>query len=295
MRRTLPLLPGQRAPEPRRDRCDPQRERVAGARHARQASAPPHRGRPRAAGRRHVRPHERDRRARAGDRHARASADVGRLPARADGDAARRRTAPACIDLRRDSRFRYVLVLKNHGAVWSRYPHAHSHVIATPFTPKRLEEELAGAREYYRLKERCAFCDQLDEELRARRRVVARQRPSSSPSPRSPPRTPTRLWISPRQHAADFGPSGGPGARSARRAARRRAARACGRCSTIRRTASRSTPAPLDGGDQAEFHWHWEIVPHLGERARHGVGHRNLLEPGASRRRPPSSCAPLPE
>ena len=21
---------------------------------------------------------------------------------------------------------------------------------------------------------------------------------------------------------------------------------------------------PLDGGTQAEFHWHWEIVPHLG-------------------------------
>ena len=21
---------------------------------------------------------------------------------------------------------------------------------------------------------------------------------------------------------------------------------------------------PLSGGEQAEFHWHWEIVPHLG-------------------------------
>jgi len=69
-------------------------------------------------------------------------------------------------DLRRDRRFRHVFVLKNHGAAWSRYAHAHSHVIATPFTPKRLEEELAGAREYHRMRERCVFCDQLTEELR---------------------------------------------------------------------------------------------------------------------------------
>ncbi|HET9472139.1 MAG TPA: hypothetical protein VFO24_13625, partial [Usitatibacter sp.] len=59
------------------------------------------------------------------------------------------------VDLRGDRRFRHVFVLKNHGAVWSRYGHAHSHMIATPFTPKRLEEELAGAREYHRMRERC--------------------------------------------------------------------------------------------------------------------------------------------
>src|SRR5262249_58989283 len=76
------------------------------------------------------------------------------------------------IDLRRDPRFRYVLVLKNRGAVWSRYQHAHSHVIATPFTPKRIEEELSGAREYFRHKERCAFCDQLAETLRTSERVI---------------------------------------------------------------------------------------------------------------------------
>src|SRR5262245_62029836 len=67
-------------------------------------------------------------------------------------------------DLRRDRRFRHAAVLKNHGAAWSRYVHAHSHVIATPFVPKRVEEELAGAREYYRMKERGAFCDQIPED-----------------------------------------------------------------------------------------------------------------------------------
>jgi diadenosine tetraphosphate (Ap4A) HIT family hydrolase len=79
-------------------------------------------------------------------------------------------------DLARDQRFRYAIVLKNHGAAWSHFGHAHSHVIATPFTPRRLEEELAGAREYHRMRERCAFCDQVQEELRVTARLVGRQR-----------------------------------------------------------------------------------------------------------------------
>ena len=40
-------------------------------------------------------------------------------------------------DLRNDPRFRHVIILKNYGAPWSRYPHKHSHIIAMPFTPRR--------------------------------------------------------------------------------------------------------------------------------------------------------------
>ncbi len=168
------------------------------------------------------------------------------------------------IDLRRDSRFRHVLVLKNHGAVWSQYRHAHSHVIATPFTPKRLEEELAGAREYYRLKERCAFCDEIDEEIAAGVRVVARNDQFVTIAPFASAH-PYELWLLPRQHAADFGHPAdralGPLADLIVDALRRL------------RTVLDDPPysvalhaAPLMGGDQAEFHWHLEVVPHLGEQ-----------------------------
>src|SRR5215468_2200982 len=107
-------------------------------------------------------------------------------------------------DLRRDPRFRYVLVLKNRGAVWSRYQHAHSHVIATPFTPKRIEEELGGAREYYKHKERCAFCDQLVETLQDHERVVAQRGDVVSFTPFASA-YPFETWISPVTHDADFG------------------------------------------------------------------------------------------
>lgn len=166
-------------------------------------------------------------------------------------------------DLRRDRRFRHVVVLKNQGAAWSRYGHAHSHVIATPFTPKRLEEELAGAREYFRMRERCAFCDQLAEELQAGARLVAGNAEFATFAPFAS-EYPYETWITPLRHGGDFGAL--PDRTLASLAellvdalARLRATLDDPPYSVVLHA------GPLDGGDQAEFHWHWEIVPHLGQ------------------------------
>ncbi|MGH2627482.1 MAG: galactose-1-phosphate uridylyltransferase, partial [Anaerolineales bacterium] len=49
-------------------------------------------------------------------------------------------------DLLRDSRFRYVLAFKNHGAAaGATLEHPHSQIIALPIVPARLEAELEGA------------------------------------------------------------------------------------------------------------------------------------------------------
>jgi UDPglucose--hexose-1-phosphate uridylyltransferase len=165
------------------------------------------------------------------------------------------------IDLRCDTRFRHVLVLKNHGAVWSRYEHAHSHVIATPFVPKRIEEELAGARDYYRMKERCVFCDQLAEEIRADVRVVARNESFVTFAPFASEH-PYETWLCPMRHAADF-------TSLSDRARAPLAELLVDALARLRSTLG--DPAysialhagPL-GGSEAEFHWHLEIVPHLG-------------------------------
>ena len=166
------------------------------------------------------------------------------------------------LDLRHDRRFRHVVVLKNHGAVWSRYPHAHSHIIATPFTPKRLEEELAGAREYYRMKERCVFCDQITEELRTGTRVVNQNAEFATFTPFAS-EYPYEMWIVPLRHGADFSTLGRSGLLSLATLlvdalARLRATLDDPPYSVVLHA------GPLDGSDQAEFHWHWEIVPHLG-------------------------------
>ena len=46
-------------------------------------------------------------------------------------------------DLKKDSRFKYVSVFKNHGvAAGEEWPHAHSEVTATIFVPRRIKYEL---------------------------------------------------------------------------------------------------------------------------------------------------------
>jgi UDPglucose--hexose-1-phosphate uridylyltransferase len=165
-------------------------------------------------------------------------------------------------DLGRDRRFRHALVLKNHGAVWSHYPHAHSHVIATPFTPKRLEEELAGAREYHRIRERCVFCDQLTEELGAGSRVVARNAHFVSFAPFAS-EYPYEMWIVPLRHQTAFAAIVDDALLALAEVlidalARLRAALDDPPYSVVLHA------GPLDGSEKAEFHWHWEIVPHLG-------------------------------
>lgn len=166
------------------------------------------------------------------------------------------------IDLRRDTRFRHVVVLKNHGVAWSRYSHAHSHVVATSFTPKRLEEELAGARSYFRMRERCVFCDQIAEESGAGTRVVASTDRFVALTPFASEH-PFELWVLPRGHSPDFGLATGEdlsdlagiliGAMG-----RLRAALGDPAYSLVLHTVA------LDDADDGAFHWHWEIVPRLG-------------------------------
>lgn len=165
-------------------------------------------------------------------------------------------------DLRRDARFRQIVVLKNHVAAWSRFAHAHSHVVATPFIPRRIEEEIAGAREYYRIKERCAFCDQIAEERRSGKRLVASNAEFVSFAPFASAH-PYEVWVTPLVHASDFGATSG-------RSLDLLAELLVDALARLRRTVDDPPysvalhTAPLLGTDHAEFHWHWEVVPHLG-------------------------------
>ncbi len=77
------------------------------------------------------------------------------------------------LDLRRDPRFRYVFIFKNHGAeAGSTIAHSHSQLIALPVTPPHVATELTACREYYERKERCLLCDILHQELADGVRIV---------------------------------------------------------------------------------------------------------------------------
>ena len=76
-------------------------------------------------------------------------------------------------DLKRDSRFKYVSIFKNHGAsAGQEFEHPASQLTATTFVPRRVLYELRAARDYYDSKERCVFCDILAQEERQGLRIL---------------------------------------------------------------------------------------------------------------------------
>ena len=76
-------------------------------------------------------------------------------------------------DLSRDRRFAYVMVFKNHGqSAGASLRHSHSQIIATPIVPKRVLEEMDGARAHWKLKRRSIFVDIIDQELLMQERIV---------------------------------------------------------------------------------------------------------------------------
>ncbi len=77
------------------------------------------------------------------------------------------------LDLRQDSRFRYLQVFKNHGIeAGAPLPHAHSQLMAVPITPPVIRNELNSCREHFRSTGNCLICDLLAQEIADGKRVV---------------------------------------------------------------------------------------------------------------------------
>jgi UDPglucose--hexose-1-phosphate uridylyltransferase len=81
--------------------------------------------------------------------------------------------------------------------------HPHSQLIALPIVPKRVREEVDGAKQYYSLKERCIFCDMIRQELDSKIRVVNENRDFLTIEPYAP-RFPFETWILPKSHESSY-------------------------------------------------------------------------------------------
>ena len=108
------------------------------------------------------------------------------------------------LDLKKDLRMRYILAFKNHGeAAGATLEHSHSQLIALPVMPRRVQEELEGAKRYYDLKERCIFCDILRQEINTGSRVVLETEHFLAVCPYAA-RFPFEIWVLPRRHFSNF-------------------------------------------------------------------------------------------
>ncbi len=165
-------------------------------------------------------------------------------------------------DLKKDRRLRYALLFKNHGEVaGATLEHTHSQLIALPVVPKRVQEEIEGAKAYYDFKERCIFCDLIRQEAKSRARVVTETDRFIVLEPYAA-RFPFETWILPRRHKSHFEQADAQSLENLAWVLR----------ATLRKiekvlewppyTFSFHT-APLQEPANCYFHWHIEVIPKL--------------------------------
>jgi UDPglucose--hexose-1-phosphate uridylyltransferase len=181
-------------------------------------------------------------------------------------------------DLKRDRRFKYVTIFKDHGAVAGQeFDHPTSQVSATTFVPRRVLYELRSGKEYFSQKERCVFCDILAQEEQTALRIVEARGEYVASCPYAP-RVPYETWIIPRQHEATF-----------ERTALSRGSGLRDLAALLRRTLQRirtvtedfhmvlhTSPNTMHKSEvldywktiDEDYHWHIEILPILAKKSK---------------------------
>jgi UDPglucose--hexose-1-phosphate uridylyltransferase len=109
------------------------------------------------------------------------------------------------VDLERDPHMRYVLVFKNQGegAGAHTISHSISQLMALAVTPRNVKTKLMIAREYFVQKERCIYCDVLQQELKQGKRTVAENAHFVAFAPFAS-RFPFELMLLPKAHNSAF-------------------------------------------------------------------------------------------
>lgn len=165
-------------------------------------------------------------------------------------------------DLKRDRRFRYIVIFENHGeSAGATLEHPHSQIIALPVIPKRVKEEVDGAKTYFDFKERCIYCDVIRQETQAAVRLVTETDRFVVLEPYAP-RFPFETWILPKNHESHFEDAAPPALQNLAWVLR----------STLRKIDKvlERPPynfvvhsAPVQDPALPHYHWHIEIIPKL--------------------------------
>jgi len=94
---------------------------------------------------------------------------------------------------------KYVSIFRNHGIeAGASLSHAHSQIIATPFIPTTVREEMQASKHFYTQHEKCAFCNIIQKERKDKRLILENSdfiafSPWASINP-------MEFWIIPKKH-----------------------------------------------------------------------------------------------
>ncbi|OIO38177.1 MAG: galactose-1-phosphate uridylyltransferase [Candidatus Omnitrophica bacterium CG1_02_46_14] len=176
-----------------------------------------------------------------------------------------------CLDLRKDPRFRYILIFKNHGpAAGASLEHPHSQLIALPIVPSRVLGELKGARKHYEYTDRCVFCDMLNQE-RAEKKLTLLEEEGFIAFEPFVSRFPFETWVMPKIHSANFDSLTDADIRPLARLVKKTLAK-------LKKALKDPSynlmvhALPIQTGDSQSYHWHIEITPHLTQVAGFELG-----------------------
>jgi UDPglucose--hexose-1-phosphate uridylyltransferase len=173
------------------------------------------------------------------------------------------------LDLARDERFRHVTMFRLSTCNESGdRVHPVWDIVATPFIPRQIKDELHGAKQYFLHKERCAFCDYIRQEAAGKERVIIQDPHAIAVLPYAA-RFPFEIWLMPVKHAPDFGAAGEAESLSMARSLKRIvAAFKClehyeGYMISIHTAPVRRRKEGAWQTLDQDYHWHMELRPRL--------------------------------
>jgi UDPglucose--hexose-1-phosphate uridylyltransferase len=170
------------------------------------------------------------------------------------------------LDLKRDTRFRYMLFFKNHGErAGASIDHTHSQLIALPVVPANVVEEMEGAKRYFEYRERCIFCDLLRQDAASGLRLVLETERFAVLTPYAS-RFPFEISILPKRHESHF-ESIDEGALQNLGWVLRTVLRKLDRALERPPYNLMLHTAPVQDAPIGHYHWRLEIIPRLTEVA----------------------------
>ncbi len=182
------------------------------------------------------------------------------------------------LDLKRDPRIKYISLFKDYGKnAGQEFGHPTSQLAATMFVPRRVLYELRAGREYFLSKERCVFCDIIQQEERQALRVIEARGDYLAIGPYAP-RVPYETWILPRYHESSFerGGQNRPALRPNLAALLRRTLQRVRSITedfhlVLHTSPSSQHPSKTLGYWKTiddDYHWHIEILPVVGSKVK---------------------------
>ena len=166
------------------------------------------------------------------------------------------------VDLKGDKRFKYILIFKNYGrSAGTSLEHPHSQIISLPIVPKSVKEESRGAQTYFGYRERCIFCDMINQEIQDAERLITENESFLCFAPFAS-RFPYEAWIIPKKHKSNFCLIKNDGVVELARILKETLLR-------IKKTLDDPSynfiihTSPLEDKDREDYHWHIEIMPRL--------------------------------